>query len=85
MWKVGEKQLENERIDSGVSRSTDSISRKRGQRKLRKGNYQSNNTRNPTECPNTINNNHKIKPLIKAYHHEIAEQQESREDSGEIS
>lgn len=35
------------------------------QRKLRKGNYQRNNTRNSMKCPNIMNNNHTIKPHIK--------------------
>lgn len=51
------------------------------ERKPRKGNYHRNNTRNPMECPNTRNSNHKIKPHIKAHYQEISEHQESREDS----
>lgn len=47
IWEVGKKQYEIQRIDSGVFHLTDSTFRKREQRKLRKGNYQRNNTRNP--------------------------------------
>lgn len=83
IWKVGEKKYEMESIDSGVPHSTDSIFRKREQRKLRKNN-QRNNLRNSMECSNTINNC-KIKPHIEAHHHEGSGHQELREHSREVS